>query len=1007
MNIPKTFRAAILLVAAAQVSGCAVLRVDVDVYKGPLSNHEEVQTRQYIALALAARPILVQLRSEYEGTIAGKDNCLRQYRHYYSEPDQINKENSKDTQHGICTIKSNLARRLNVVLSYYIDKKNVETILQPGRLDLGLETLIQGYLDQVSKDPSGKSGDTLKALRPLEEMLLLFSERILYIANNQTLLEHQDEQPSYSPSDSTKYVLTLQSIGNSIVTHANELRFRSDHRNTGIAREASERQAAVANLQTSAAQAFESIVSEFRLRAERATAEAAKLSPITAQVVSGANAADITKLRQVVHAYRTVSGTSDPVPGMDLDAADQDEIKRNAQSVKAALDALKTTKIDGTRTSREIQNSLKSIRKTYGAARNLTANAARLDDATLFFDPGKDQFSPLAEQEPKKALDDVLRMLRQEYAVAASLLKKDNDNNELQKRRREIEAAQNRTKQSSADLQAARSVIENLRADILVDVALPANASSSMVVLLRKKIQEKKQNEKTANNKTDKDLTQYDKAIEVLGTLSASLNIAVRAFVPQTDKNKKPEAREVLDDVIASLRYIRIRETAAGHTEAVKNIDAAIKFAFDQRGGFAYLRPASAYLRDVYSGSSLQNDPKLEWSNMLSNHMIRGIPIYGPYKANEDSELRKVRAEIDKQHWQTVNSVRVAGAGNTNYVVAKDDIGNWYVKGYDADPAPIIRSAQNLALFNLGGKLGANLLARQDILTELQDKNLSQERRSDLRSDLVKLDKSDGQGNTAGLSGVLGRFQGAYRKRLEADFKKIQDEVVTGKLLTDLKNGWRSALATPELKTQVDKLEAIATSDAPGYSDAVARLAEPTAKPDTFERAETEIAAILDTLRALRRYHSAVLAHIDSNTGVSTDIAALTRDVSVKQATETNLKLRAEKALSEVSAIRDTITSITAKDEDKKSARDMLDKKITEESEARRQLEIATNDRVAAEAALKSANDTATAATQIRRSARNVATRTILGFVTTYTAARLESSKQFEDAATFITDAGR
>ena len=41
-----------------------------------------------------------------------------------------------------------------------------------------------------------------------------------------------------------------------------------------------------------------------------------------------------------------------------------------------------------------------------------------------------------------------------------------------------------------------------------------------------------------------------------------------------------------------------------------------------------------------------------------------------------------ILGEIDKQFWQNINRVRVAGAGATNYVVAKDDIGNWYVKRY-------------------------------------------------------------------------------------------------------------------------------------------------------------------------------------------------------------------------------------------------------------------------------------------------------------------------------------
>jgi hypothetical protein len=52
----------------------------------------------------------------------------------------------------------------------------------------------------------------------------------------------------------------------------------------------------------------------------------------------------------------------------------------------------------------------------------------------------------------------------------------------------------------------------------------------------------------------------------------------------------------------------------------------------------------------------------------------------------------------------------VAGGGNTNYVIAKDDIGNWYVKNYSADPKDVIHSAQGLALFAVGPAIGSTSL---------------------------------------------------------------------------------------------------------------------------------------------------------------------------------------------------------------------------------------------------------------------------------------------------------
>lgn len=54
------------LVLCTLFSGCAVLTVDVDVYKGALVNEEHVQLHQLVALTTAAQPMLVNLRDDLE-----------------------------------------------------------------------------------------------------------------------------------------------------------------------------------------------------------------------------------------------------------------------------------------------------------------------------------------------------------------------------------------------------------------------------------------------------------------------------------------------------------------------------------------------------------------------------------------------------------------------------------------------------------------------------------------------------------------------------------------------------------------------------------------------------------------------------------------------------------------------------------------------------------------------------------------------------------------------------
>lgn len=54
----------IVLLASLGIAGfgCAVLTVKVDVYKGSLVNHEDVQLDQMTILAASAKPLLIQLR---------------------------------------------------------------------------------------------------------------------------------------------------------------------------------------------------------------------------------------------------------------------------------------------------------------------------------------------------------------------------------------------------------------------------------------------------------------------------------------------------------------------------------------------------------------------------------------------------------------------------------------------------------------------------------------------------------------------------------------------------------------------------------------------------------------------------------------------------------------------------------------------------------------------------------------------------------------------------------
>ena len=73
--LPSRFSFLVLL-AGLLAAGCAVVTVDVDVYKGPLANTEEIQGEQVISMAMGAKPLLVQLRDHLEVGTPPKSDTL-------------------------------------------------------------------------------------------------------------------------------------------------------------------------------------------------------------------------------------------------------------------------------------------------------------------------------------------------------------------------------------------------------------------------------------------------------------------------------------------------------------------------------------------------------------------------------------------------------------------------------------------------------------------------------------------------------------------------------------------------------------------------------------------------------------------------------------------------------------------------------------------------------------------------------------------------------------------
>ena len=254
------------------------------------------------------------------------------------------------------------------------------------------------------------------------------------------------------------------------------------------------------------------------------------------------------------------------------------------------------------------------------------------------------------------------------------------------------------------------------------------------------------------------------------------------------------DARAVLDHEIALLRQEHIQAVRAdgddANSKSIKKALAALEAAAQHRAGMVHIRPAAAYLRTSYPSTSLQDDPNLSWDNLLLQQGMRNMP-FSSYLADivnpAVGQDRLIAAELDKQYWQNINRVRVSGAGTTNYVLAKDDVGNWYVKHYFGDTKKIFESASNLGLYNLSAAMGTNLLSSLKTATTEGE--------------------STPEAKPAPLQRVFNQHRDAYAKTAETDFTTLKEMVEKDVIATSIRETWRASQALKDDEKSLERLD--------------------------------------------------------------------------------------------------------------------------------------------------------------------------------------------------------
>jgi hypothetical protein len=206
-------------------------------------------------------------------------------------------------------------------------------------------------------------------------------------------------------------------------------------------------------------------------------------------------------------------------------------------------------------------------------------------------------------------------------------------------------------------------------------------------------------------------------AVSPGGQFSVTLKIDTNAMITNCVSSNmdgfKP-ANSVMDQLSITLTVDGgIVKTNSANTNAPASNPSADKFlaaiqaATDLRAGMIYLRPAGSYLRSSFTASTALDDQSQGWHNMLEQQAWRATPIIPGLWHKWQPGNSAIISELDKQSWQNINRIRVAGMYKVNYVLAKDDIGNWYVKGLSDDPTNVFSSMFGLAQYAAGGSLPA------------------------------------------------------------------------------------------------------------------------------------------------------------------------------------------------------------------------------------------------------------------------------------------------------------
>ncbi len=821
MTSPFTHRL-VCLAAALLLGGCSALQIDVDVYKGGLTNSPEVQQRQFAHLATAAKPLILQMKAAAvdqrlkcdidKGACSAvklADNFLTEILYIY--------QGDKDTPAPSIESKEQKDSRLVNEATVKLQTPLVRRTITAGVTELRTIEALAEKLTTAHLMESGEQRE--KAVRAatadLTDALIGLAQRILYVVDHQSVFSEL-QTGGTGPLKVMRPV--LQSLANTLLVHANDLQ-RQRTRDVDLANRSKAEVAATRRAyRVSPVDALDEVTrlltqvkttvpgTTGAASAEQGPGAELKQSLASKEAELAAAQADAQAFRQSLHglfaATRTLGGSvavpGEPAPG---DAA------RDGLAVTRLYPAQPADAVDKTQAG-----ALRAVREWLDRERSddlLAERKLRLVLTHDYLERKKDLLTAGVAQAATKS--DALRVItgrlnddstialgelarlkaRAELLGAATVALRA----QLAALSTQHQAAQDATTKRAVETgEAARiaAVLALVRSEVLAQgSAAGVSDRNGIQALLKVKLANFAPPLEAGKPSAD-DITLTRRRLEALPLALHAICEGAAANTERpsdADKSTTLECEgktqiDVVDTLIASLRAQRIRALAQGDEAASEHLLAAINVAYEQRTSLIYLRPASDYLRSVHTNSDLQTGGDPQYRDMLTDW----LKYIDPTRKFGTNELRK--DQLDKLNWQNINTVTVNGGGFTNFVLAKDDVGNWYVKAYSSDPEAIFKSATSLALYNAGGRVNANLLKRHDMLNRM-DATDDKVEKARLGTQLENLDSQNGAPLLALRARYAERYANATRETAAdlqqqlTDMSKTVDKLVSGTTTDD------------------------------------------------------------------------------------------------------------------------------------------------------------------------------------------------------------------------------